>query len=381
MLNCRLDLDLEISAALSKTDDDIRGEHLNRHFPSSVVELTSCEQFNIKFNEIFEYRVNQILLESPGNTTHIHKHDYLNETQSPDIVFSIAMCIAVLLELDSQLYVAMRKLHNAFEKYEELSIYAHQVTVGIQRLKTCEPRLLELPVNDMVMSTGIKTPETGLTFVDVSNKFEDFNTYNIMTELSSTLNPLTVSLMKIANDIHMLHSIIINETQYKAMAMAAAQIMGNHMAVTVVNTRGHLELNLLKPLIIKNVLFSFKMLNNVCDNFSKWSPLERQAVPNGTRLLSTTESCLVPYVAETGQAQSVFLDATPSSPKQHLFDNAGRIQSIASVTAMFNNPNGIPTSQFLSSFSFCVFTLENVLETSALTPIPTLEKMVEDVEP
>ncbi|CAF2133679.1 unnamed protein product, partial [Rotaria magnacalcarata] len=104
------------------------------------------------------------------------------------------MCIAVLLELDSQLYVAMRKLHNAFEKYEELSIYAHQVTVGIQRLKTCEPRLLELPVNDMVMSTGIKTPETGLTFVDVSNKFEDFNTYNIMTELSSTLNPLTISL-------------------------------------------------------------------------------------------------------------------------------------------------------------------------------------------
>ncbi|CAF4381521.1 unnamed protein product, partial [Rotaria magnacalcarata] len=172
----------------------IPGEHLNRHFPSSVVELTSCEQFNIKFNEIFEYRVSQILLESPGNTTHIHIHDYLNENQSPDIVFSIAMCIAVLLELDSQLYVAMRKLHNAFEKYEELSIYAHQVTVGIQRLKTCEPRLLELPVNDMVMSTGIKTPETGLTFVDVSNKFEDFNTYNIMTELSSTLNPLTISL-------------------------------------------------------------------------------------------------------------------------------------------------------------------------------------------
>ncbi|CAF4940349.1 unnamed protein product [Rotaria magnacalcarata] len=96
MLNCRLDLDLEISAALSKTDDDIRGEHLNRHFPSSVVELTSCEQFNIKFNEIFEYRVNQILLESPGNTTHIHKHDYLNETQSPDIVFSIGRTVVLL---------------------------------------------------------------------------------------------------------------------------------------------------------------------------------------------------------------------------------------------------------------------------------------------
>ncbi|CAF5221856.1 unnamed protein product, partial [Rotaria magnacalcarata] len=93
-----------------------------------------------------------------------------------------------------------------------------------------------------------------------------------------------------------------------------------------------------------------------------WSPLERQAVPNGTRLLSTTESCLVPYVSETGQAQSVFLDATPSSQNQHLFDNAGRIQSIASVTAIFNNPN------------------EHVLETSALAPIQTLEKMVEDVE-
>jgi fumarate hydratase class II len=96
MLNCRHDLDRKIFEIISKTYDDIRVGHLNHHFPSSVVELSSCEQFNIKFNEIVEYRVNQILLESLGNTTHIRLHDYLNENLSPDIVFSIGR-IAVLL--------------------------------------------------------------------------------------------------------------------------------------------------------------------------------------------------------------------------------------------------------------------------------------------
>jgi fumarate hydratase class II len=60
----------------------------------------------------------------------------------------------------------------------------------------------------------------------------------------------------------------LNGTQYAAMAVAAALIMGNHMAVTVVNTMRHLEINLLKPLIIKNVLYSLKMLNDMCDNLS-----------------------------------------------------------------------------------------------------------------
>jgi fumarate hydratase class II len=123
------------------------------------------------------------------------------------------MRIAVLLQLHRQLYGTMGKLYNAFNKYEELSIYAHRVTMGIQRLQTYEPRLLELPVNDTVMSTGIKTQEsfgkniseqlqklTGLTFVAVSNKFEDFNTYNIMAELSGTLNQLAVSFSKIKDN-------------------------------------------------------------------------------------------------------------------------------------------------------------------------------------
>ncbi|CAM4979778.1 unnamed protein product [Rotaria socialis] len=351
MLNYRLDLDKEIFAVISKTYGDIRRGHLNHHFPSSVVELSSCEQFNIKFNEIFEHRVNQILFESLGNTTHIRIHDYLNENQSPDIVFSIGMRIAVLLELRRRLYLAMGQLHNAFEKYEELSIYAHQVTMGIQRLKTCEPRLLELPVNDTVMNTGIKTPESfgkniseqlkklaGLTFVDVSNKFEDFNTYNIMAELSGTLNQLAVSLTTIANNIRMLCSIIINGTQYTAMATAAAQIMGNHMALTVVSTMGHVDITLLKPLIIKNVLYSLTMLSYMSENLSTWSPLERQTAPihqdglqsNSTLLSSIMESWIMPTSYEP---EMFIIDSAPLSENISVFDNVGGTRSRLAAAA------------------------------------------------
>ena len=66
----------------------------------------------------------------------------------------------------------------------------------------------------------------------------------------------------------MLCSIIINGTQYTAMATAAAQIMGNHMALTVLNTMGHVDVNLLKPLMIKNVLYAITMLNNMSENLA-----------------------------------------------------------------------------------------------------------------
>ena len=152
------------------------------------------------------------------------------------------------------------------------------------------------------MGTGINTyvgfaediaselaKETGYPFKTSPNKFEALATKDALVHLSGTLNGLAVSLMKIANDIRFLgsgprcglgelslpenepgSSIMpgkVNPTQCEAITMVCAQVMGNHMAVTIGGSNGHFELNVFKPLIIRNVLHSILLLGDACDSF------------------------------------------------------------------------------------------------------------------
>jgi fumarate hydratase class II len=131
--------------------------------------------------------------------------------------------------------------------------------------------------------------ETGYDFVTSPNKFESLATKDALVQLSGSLNTLAASLMKIANDIRFLgsgprcglgelqlpenepgSSIMpgkVNPTQCEALTMCCAQVMGNHVAVTVGGSMGHFELNVFKPLIIRNVLHSIALLGDACDSF------------------------------------------------------------------------------------------------------------------
>lgn len=131
---------------------------------------------------------------------------------------------------------------------------------------------------------------TKLPFVTAPNKFEALAAHDAMVELSGALNTLAVSLMKIANDIRLLgsgprcglgelalpenepgSSIMpgkVNPTQSEAMTMVAAQVMGNHVSVTVGGSNGHFELNVFKPVIIFNVLQSIRLLADACNSFT-----------------------------------------------------------------------------------------------------------------
>jgi fumarate hydratase class II len=144
------------------------------------------------------------------------------------------MHIAVVLALNDQLYPALEYVHQELKKKsedfssiykrdqtylqdavpmtsgQEFSAYTHQIAMIIERLKTCELRLYELPIGGTAVGTGINTSEdfgkcvakqlkslTRIPFIDVSNKFQELNTYDIMVELSSALNTLASSLSKI----------------------------------------------------------------------------------------------------------------------------------------------------------------------------------------
>lgn len=132
--------------------------------------------------------------------------------------------------------------------------------------------------------------ETGYPFVTATNKFESLATKDALIYLHGALNTTAVSLMKIANDIRFLgsgprcglgelslpenepgSSIMpgkVNPTQCEAITMVCAQVMGNQVAATVGGSNGHFELNVFKPLIIRNVLQSVTLLGDSCESFN-----------------------------------------------------------------------------------------------------------------
>jgi len=131
---------------------------------------------------------------------------------------------------------------------------------------------------------------TGLPFVTAPNKFEALAAHDAMVEVSGACNVLACSIMKIANDIRFLgsgprcglgelslpenepgSSIMpgkVNPTQCEAITMVAAQVMGNHVAVTVGGSNGHFELNVFKPMMVANVLRSIRLLGDSCEAFT-----------------------------------------------------------------------------------------------------------------
>ena len=153
------------------------------------------------------------------------------------------------------------------------------------------------------MGTGLNAPKgfaeefakevsnlTRLPFTSAPNKFAELAAHDTLVELSGVLNVIAVALTKIANDIRLMgsgprcglgelrfpenepgSSIMpgkVNPTQAEMLTMVAAQVMGNHMAVTIGGLQGHLELNVFKPLIAANVIRSINLLATGMDSFT-----------------------------------------------------------------------------------------------------------------
>jgi fumarate hydratase class II len=186
---------------------------------------------------------------------------------------------------------------------QEFSGYVKQVENAIRRAESTLPALYELAQGGTAVGTGLNAKIgfaenfakevatiTKLPFVTAPNKFEALAANDALVEASGMLNVIAVSFMKIANDIRFLasgprsglgelslpenepgSSIMpgkVNPTQCEALTMVAAQIMGNHVAVTIGGSNGHFELNVFKPVIIYNVLQSIRLLADAAVSFT-----------------------------------------------------------------------------------------------------------------
>ncbi|CAJ0649642.1 4216_t:CDS:10 [Entrophospora sp. SA101] len=161
---------------------------------------------------------------------------------------------------------------------DEFSGYVQQLTFGIERIKCTLPRLYYLAQGGTAVGTGLNTRKA-------------LAAHDAIVEASGALNTVAVSLTKIANDIRLLgsgprcgfgeislpenepgSSIMpgkVNPTQCEAMTMVAAQVMGNHTTITISGSNGHFELNVYKPVLIKNLLHSIRILSDACRSFRK----------------------------------------------------------------------------------------------------------------
>jgi fumarate hydratase, class II len=319
-VNRKHGLDAKLADTIGASAQEVIDGKLDDHFPLVIWQTGSGTQTNMNVNEVIAGRANEMLTGARGGKAPVHPNDHVNMSQSSNDSFPTAMHIAVVMAMSKRLMPALRRLEDML--LEKAGQWQSIVKIGRTHLQDATPltlgdefsgyyaqlRLCRIRTEPMVeqaltrlalggtaVGTGLNAPQgfgeaaakeiasiTNSTFVTAPNKFEALASHDVLVDLSGRLNTLAVSLTKIANDIRLLgsgpragigelnlpenepgSSIMpgkVNPTQCEMLTMVAAQVIGNHQAVTVGGMQGQLELNVFKPLIAANVLRSVDLL-------------------------------------------------------------------------------------------------------------------------
>jgi fumarate hydratase class II len=334
-------LDPKLAEVIQQAASEVARGDLDSQFPLVIWQTGSGTQSNMNANEVIAGRANEILTGKRGGKSPVHPNDHVNKSQSSNDSFPTAMHISAAVAVHRRLLPALTMIHERLadeaKKWDdivkigrthlqdatpltlgqEFSGYAAQIMDCIERVKDVLKRLTRLAQGGTAVGTGLNAPEgfgeefaaetsklTQLPFTSAPNKFAELAAHDTLVELSGTLNVIAVALMKIANDIRLLgsgprcgigelrlpenepgSSIMpgkVNPTQAEMLTMIAAQVIGNHVAVTIGGMQGHLELNVFKPLIGANVIRSINLLSTGMESFT--SRMLDGAEPNLERI-------------------------------------------------------------------------------------------------
>ena len=285
------------------------GEHADQ-FPVDVFQTGSGTSTNMNLNEVL------------ATLSNSHPNDDVNASQSSNDVFPSAVHLAAARAVVEDLQPALTHLAESFERKalvfvdavkagrthlmdatpvtlgQELGGYAAQCRYGVERLAGVLPRVAEIPLGGTAVGTGINTPpgfaqqviadlceRTGLPLTEARNHFEAQGSRDSLVELSGVLRTIAVGLTKTCNDLRWLSSgpltglaeihlpdlqpgssIMpgkVNPVVPEAVCQVAAQVIGNDAAVAFAGAAGTLELNVMLPVIGRNLLESLRLLSNV----------------------------------------------------------------------------------------------------------------------
>ena len=321
-------LDQNIAKTIIKSCEEIITLKLLGHFPLFVWQTGSGTQTNMNANEVISNRSIQMLKGKLGSKNPIHPNDHVNMSQSSNDVFPTVMHISSIFEMKNKLVptvdILIKELKNKENEFksiikigrthtqdavpislgQEFSGYKEQIINNKKRITIALEELFFIAQGGTAVGTGLNAPKnfdinfcknlsknTNLKFKPAKNKFELIANHDSLVNLSGTLNNLSISLLKIGNDLRMLSSgprsglcelILpenepgssimpgkINPTHIEALTMVCAQVMGNHTTISIAGSQGHFELNAFKPVIIYNLLQSINLLNDSIYYFTK----------------------------------------------------------------------------------------------------------------
>ena len=322
-------LDEEKATLIERAAAEVIDGLLTDQFPLRIWQTGSGTQTNMNVNEVISNRAIEIAGGVLGSKVPVHPNDDVNMSQSSNDTFPTAMHIAAVLEITDRLVPAVTRLRDALEAKakafagivkigrthlmdavpltlgQEFSGYVAQLDADLGRLELVLSGLYELAAGGTAVGTGLNTdPEfgvrvaaaiaklTGKPFVTAPNKFAALAAHDALVFAHGAIKTLAASLIKIADDLRWLgsgpraglgelqlpenepgSSIMpgkVNPTQSEAMIMVGIQVFGNDTAVAMAGSRGNLELNVCKPVLIHNFCNSIDLLTDACDRFREF---------------------------------------------------------------------------------------------------------------
>ncbi|MFI0590330.1 class II fumarate hydratase [Streptomyces griseus] len=308
-------LDPDIAAAIQEAAAEVASGRWDEHFPVDVFQTGSGTSSNMNTNEV----IATLATERLGRE--VHPNDHVNASQSSNDVFPSSIHIAATAAVTADLIPALDHLADSLGRKsaefaevvksgrthlmdatpvtlgQEFGGYAAQIRYGVERLRASLPRLAELPLGGTAVGTGINTPSgfsaaviaevaeaTGLPLTEARDHFEAQGARDGLVETSGQLRTIAVSLTKISNDLRWMasgprtglaeialpdlqpgSSIMpgkVNPVIPEAVLMVAAQVTGNDATVATAGAAGNFELNVMLPVIAKNLLESVRLLAN-----------------------------------------------------------------------------------------------------------------------
>ncbi len=309
-------IDSELATAIHDAAAEVAAGRHDDAFPIDVFQTGSGTSSNMNANEVLATLASRRL----GHD--VHPNDHVNASQSSNDVFPSAIHLAATRAVVQDLVPALEHLDAALTRKatefadvvksgrthlmdatpvtlgQEFGGYAAQIRYGVERLTCSLPRLAELPLGGTAVGTGINAPagfaatvigrlaaDTGLPLTEARDHFEAQGARDALVETSGQLRTIAVGLFKIANDLRWMSSgpraglgeihipdlqpgssIMpgkVNPVVAEAACQIVAQVVGNDAAIAFGGAAGNFELNVMLPVIARNLLESLRLLANV----------------------------------------------------------------------------------------------------------------------
>jgi fumarate hydratase, class II len=358
-------VEAEVADAIRRAADEVIAGELDEHFPVDVFQTGSGTSTNMNVNEVVANRAKQLLGEDLSSGK-VHPNDHVNASQSSNDTFPTSVHVATARVAKDDLIPALEQLVGALRQKadewadvvksgrthlmdatpvtlgQEFAGYARQVALGIARVEKALDSVYELALGGTAVGTGLNCPpgfvervielladRSGLPFREAEDHFEAQGARDALVEISGALKTVAVSLIKIANDVRWmasgprtgLYEIQLPEIQPGSSIMpgkvnpvipesvrqVAAQVIGNDAAVTIGGLSGELELNVMIPLMARNVIESETLLASVSRVFVEKCLEGTEPTDLGPQLVERSLMQVTALVPEIGYERSAAL--------------------------------------------------------------------------